>query len=320
MAARGRCWLALLSVLFLLFVTTGCTSRQTDERPLIKLAQNPWSASIVNVAVAKILLEEQLGFPVEIVAVDENEQWPQIAAGDIHASLEVWPSGHASNVARYIQDEKSVVDGGFLGPVGRISWYIPTYLLADHPELSNWEGLQKPENVALFATDETGDQGRFLAGDPSWVQYDADIIRNLGLNFEVITAGSEEAMLAELENAYNQRQPLLFYFWTPHSLHAKYDLTAVSLPPYSEECYAEASSGGVACSYPPDPLFKIFWSDLEDYAPLAYDFLRNFNYTTRDQIGLIAQVDLEGKSGEEAARTWVEQNEHIWQTWIPAEE
>ncbi|MCB0145629.1 MAG: hypothetical protein KDE50_37445, partial [Caldilineaceae bacterium] len=97
----------------------------------IKLAENPWSASAINVNVAKILLEEQLGYPVEIVDVDENAQWAALATGDLDASLEVWPSGHADNVAEYIDKQGVVENGGGLGVIGRIGWYIPSYLLTD---------------------------------------------------------------------------------------------------------------------------------------------------------------------------------------------
>lgn len=289
----------------------------SEAKPTIKLAANPWSASELNVAVAKLLLEEQLNYPVEIVAIDENAQWPALATGDLDASLEVWPSGHAANVAEYIEDQHAVENGGPLGPVGKIGWYIPTYLLDEHPELATWEGFTTPEAAQLFATAETGDSGQFLAGDPSWVQYDADIIENLGMDFEVVTAGSEEAVLSALDAAYSRQEPLLFYFWTPHSIHAKYDLTEVELPPYSDECYARAESGGVDCDYPSDVLFKVFWSGLEEAAPDAYALLKNMNYDTATQIGLIADVELSGKSVDEAARDWVDANESVWSAWLP---
>jgi glycine betaine/proline transport system substrate-binding protein len=297
--------------------TTAGTVTNNAEKPTIQLAENPWSASALNVAIARILLEEQLGYKVEVVTIGESEQWPAIASGDIDASLEVWPSGHAADVAEYIDDQKLVEDGGPLGPVGKIGWYIPTYLLDEHPELATWEGLAKPENAALFATAETGDKGQFLAGDPSWTQYDDQIIANLGLNFQVVTAGSEEAVLAALDSAYSRKEPLLFYFYKPHAIFAKYDLTEVKLPPYSEECYAKAESGGIDCDYPPDNLFKIFWVGLKDAAPDAYTLLKNMNYTTEDQIDMIASVELDGKSVDDAARAWLDAHESAWKSWLP---
>jgi len=283
----------------------------------IKLAENPWSGSQVNVAVAKILLEEKLGHAVEVVTIDENAQWPALSSGDLHASLEIWPSGHVEDVKQYIDGQKVVENLGPLGVVGEIGWYMPSYVLKDHPELATWEGFKNPDNAKLFATAETGNKGQFLAGDPSWVQYDGDIIKNLGLNLEVVTAGSEQAILAQLDAANSRKAPILFYFWTPHSVHAQYELTQVKLPPYSKECYDKAASGGVACGYPPDNLFKIAWVGLKDAAPDVYLFLKNFNYTTKDQISMIAAVELDKKTPEAAAREWLDQNPQVWQAWLP---
>ena len=142
-------------------------------------------------------------------------------------------------------------------------------------------------------------------------------MRNLGIDFQIVNAGSEDAILAALNAAESREAPLLFYFWTPHSVHARYDLTPVELPAYSDECYATAADGGVDCDYPSDRLFKIFWSGLRDAAPDAYTLLRNINYTTEDQIEMIAAVELDGKSPEDAARAWLDANTATWQAWLP---
>jgi glycine betaine/proline transport system substrate-binding protein len=220
-------------------------------------------------------------------------------------------------VAEYIDSQQLVENGGPLGPVGKIGWYMPSYLLTDYPELATWEGLKSDDNAKLFATAETGDMGQFLTGDPSWTQYEDDIIENLGLDLQIVAAGSEEAILAALDAANSRQDPLLFYFWTPHSVHARYDLTEMSLPPYSDDCYAKAESGGVECDYPSDVLFKIFWGGLADAAPDAHTLLANMHYTTDDQIEMIAAVELQGQSVEEAARAWLDANEDVWRSWLP---
>lgn len=283
----------------------------------IKLCENPWSGSSVNAYVAKILLEEQLGKSVEIISIDENSMWSAIASGDISACLELWPSGHQENVARYIEGTGEVEHIGDLGVIGKIAWYIPTYMLNEHPELATWEGFKGPDAAKLFATAQTGNKGQFIAGDPSFVQYDQQIIKNLGLDFEVVFSGSEQAELAGLDAAYSRKAPYLFYFWTPHSVHAKYDLTEVALPAYSDECYAKIDAGGVDCAYPEDTLFKIAHTGLKDSDPESYIFLRNMRYTNEDQIGMIAEVDSGNMIPEEAARAWINANEAVWRAWLP---
>ncbi|RPJ01189.1 MAG: glycine/betaine ABC transporter substrate-binding protein [Chloroflexi bacterium] len=311
---------AVLPIVVILVALAGISAPSfARDEPLV-LVENPWTASSLNVNVAKLILEEEMGYEVEIILLDESTQWAAIGAGDAHASLEVWPSGHQQNVEQYINELGVVVDGGLLGPVGKIGWYIPTYLLEDHPDLATWEGFLDPDNAALFATAETGDNGQFLAGAPGWTQYDEQIIENLGLNLEVVYAGSEEAILAAVEAAYRREEPILFYFWTPHSIHAEYDLTEVMLPEYTDVCYEGVAEGNVediACDYPADELFKIFWAGLEEAYPDVFTFLSNMNYTTDDQISMVAAVDLDGLTPEEAAEAWVEENEDVWREWLP---
>lgn len=296
--------------------TTAAPQPTAAPKPTIKLAVNGWTGSAVNVAVAKVLLEKELGYKVETVDIDENAQFPALAKGDLSATLEIWPSGHAKDYDEYITTGK-VEDVGKLGVLGQISWYIPTYMLKDHPELATWEGFKTPETAALFKTAETGDAGQFLAGDPAYVQYDADIIKNLGLNLQVVQSGSEAAELAALDAAYSKQAPFLFYFWTPHAALAKYDLTPVKLPDYSDACYAKADSGGIDCAYPADVLYKAAWAGLKEAAPEAYNFLKAMQYKNEDQIFLLDLVTNQGKSNEEAAQAWVDANKSVWSAWLP---
>ncbi len=316
-----RVWIAALAALAMIGAACGDSGDDGDggdadlgSLSTIQLAINPWTGSEVNVAVAKQLLED-IGYTVETVNIDENAQWAAIGGGDLHASLEVWPSGHAENVATFIDGGGGVVNGGLLGPIGKIGWYVPTYVVDENPELATWEGFQDAALAGLFATAETGSNGQFLGGDPSFVQYDAQIIENLGMPMEVVYAGSEEALLAALDSAVSRDEPIVFYFWTPHSVHNAYDLTEVELPDYSDECYADPAQ--VDCDYPADDLFKILWEDLEAEAPAAHALLTNMNYTTADQIEMLAAVETEGKTVEQAAADWIAANEDVWSAWMP---
>ena len=167
--------------------------------------------------------------------------------------------------------------------------------------------------AADFATAETGDNGRFLGADPSWYQYDEAIIGNLGLPFQVVWAGSEEAMLAEVDTAYAREEPILFYFYAPHAIFSKFDLTRVELPAYSDDCYADEAA--IACDYPNDELMKILNSDLSEKDAAVHSLLKNFNYGSSAQVEMLASLD-DGMSVEEAAQAWVDNNEYTWKAWL----
>jgi len=317
-------WLLVIAAMAL--AVTSCTKKQEEEsqsgsvksaksKPIIKLAQRKWLGSQLNNAVAGILLEEEMGYRVEIINVEGTTQFESLEKGETHVNLEIWPS--ARTVRHYMDEKKTVEHGGNLGVVGKVGWYIPAYMVEKYPELVTWEGFKAPAMTALFRTPATGKNGQFLSSPSGWGQNDTEIIKNLGLNFQVIFADSEDSLIAEVEETYSRQTPILFYFWTPHYLFAKLDLIEVKLPEYSKDCYAKRDTGGIDCDYPLDILFKILWAGLKDHTPEVYRFFKNFKYSSDDQITMLAQVEVHGKTVEEAARYWIEMNKNVWRAWIP---
>jgi glycine betaine/proline transport system substrate-binding protein len=285
----------------------------------ITLAVNPWDGSAANANVAKVVLEKQ-GMTVKLTDIDENAAWPALDKDSIDANLEVWPSGHAKDVSTYIKTKKSVVDGGLIGPTGQIDWFVPKFVADAHPEFTSWEGLKTAAAADYFKTAETGDKGQFLLGDPSYVSYDADIIKNLNLPFKVVVGGGEAALITAMDNAFKDKTPLLFYFYNPQWANAKYDLVKVKLPPITPACTASAADQGkdhkYACAYPPDHLFKAISAKLETKNPGAFAFLKKMKWTDQDQNTVTKYKNVDGMTMEAAAQKWVDDNPTVWQAWL----
>jgi glycine betaine/proline transport system substrate-binding protein len=279
----------------------------------IVLAQNPWTASALNAEIAKRIIEENLGNPVEIVALDENTMWSGLASGDLDACLELWPSGIAEDEQKYL-DDGDVVVVGELGVVGRIGWYVPRYVVDEHPELATWEGFADPELAKLFATAETGDLGRFLGTDPSYSQADETIISNLGLPLQVIYSGSEPATFAAVESAVSAEEPILLYWWVPTAAAAHFDLVQVELPPYDADNWANPDD--IATAYPEDVLMKIAGAHLGDKDPVVSAFLGRFLLTNDDQLAMLPAVEIDGEDAVDVAAAWVDDNEAVWSAWL----
>ena len=284
----------------------------------IKLAVNPWTGSAVNANVAKVVLESQLGTPVTLVDLDENAAWVGLDAGDLDANLEIWPSGHAADYKTYITEKKSVVDLGKLGPSAKIGWYVPSFVIDEHPTLATWEGFKDPTLAKLFSTAESGDLGQFLMGDPSYVTYDEQIIKNLKLPLKYIVAGSEAALITAIQQAETDHKPLLLQFWQPHWLQSKVKLTEVKLPPVTDACLASAAAadGNYACDYAPDPLYKAASAKLEAKNKVAFDFLSKFQLTTDQQNEIAAMIDSDKMDAGAAAKKWVDANPDVVKAWL----
>lgn len=288
------------------------------DKPTIKIVVNPWTASALNAEIASQLIESELGYPTEIINLDENEaMFTGLSDGTIDVALEIWPSGITDTEQAFF-DDGSVEKLGELGAVGRIGWYVPSYVIDEHPELATWEGYTTSEAAALFATAETGDRGRFLGTDPSYSEFDGQIIENLSLPFDVVFSGSEPATVAELDARVAAKEPVLMYWWTPTAAVGKYDLKQVALPPYTEECgvAAAAGDGGVDCDYPEDVILKANFAGLNDKAPGVYSFLKAFTITNDDQLEMLPSAEIDGEDVEDVAAAWIVAHKDVWSTWI----
>jgi glycine betaine/proline transport system substrate-binding protein len=256
---------------------------------------------------------------VELVEVDEFAQFPAMSSGELDATLEVWPSGHAEDRATYIDGDGTVVDMGELGVVGNIGWFVPSYVIDAHPEIATYEGLN--DNAALFATAETGDKGQLLDGDPSFTSYDSEIVKSLGLDYQVVVAGSEPALISELDAAYQQEEPILLYWYTPLWANQIYDMTEVQLPEVTSACNDAAANNdgvGYACDYATDNLFKAAAADLQGRSAEAFAFIQAMQYDNASQEEIAYAIDEGGKTPAEAAQAWVDANQDVWQPWVDA--
>ena len=279
----------------------------------ITIVANAWSASALDAEIAKQIIEKELGNPVTISNIDENTMFAGMSDGSLDAVMEIWPSGVTEDEQAFL-DDKTVVNMGDLGVVGRIGWFVPKYVIDDNPELATWEGFKDPAVAKKFATAETGDKGRFLATDPSYSQYDESIVAGLELPFEVKYSGSEAATVAELDAKFAKKEPVLMYWWTPTAAAGNYDLVKVELPEYTEECYADPAK--VACDYPEDTLFKAASAKLEKKDPAVFSFLKNFQLTDEDQLEMLPKVEIDKMDPAEVAAEWIKANEDTWMAWL----
>jgi glycine betaine/proline transport system substrate-binding protein len=261
-----------------------CGEKKEDETPAsgsgaetaqkdcgkVTINENAWAGSTANVYIAKAVLEDELGCQVEVTKIAEIPVFQAMADGEVDAVLEDWQ--HTDEYKKYIDQAGTVVMGGPLGVEGHIGWFIPKYLMDEHPEFATWEGLKGEED--LFKTAESGDQGMFLGGDPSYVQKDKELIKALNLNFKHVTAGAEPAQVARWTQLYKQKKPVIFYWYTPQFYNQEYDLAEVKLPPIFKGCKEDAKAGGdpeqYKCEYVQTVINKLFSKKFADSGSPAY--------------------------------------------------
>jgi glycine betaine/proline transport system substrate-binding protein len=230
----------------------------------LSIAANPWPGSYANAHVAAEILTQELGLEVEIVEIDENAQWAGLDDGSIDAVLEVWPSGmrtttrptstssgRSRTAVRSARSDRSA---------GSCRATCSPPLRAD--DVGGAARLRGPVR-------DDGDRtsGRFLAADPSFVQFDEAIIANLGLDLTSCSPAPRRRSSRPSRPPSARRAGALLL------LHAA--LAARALRPDDgraarvERGVRGAAGGAADCGYPEDVLFKAFHCGLAERLPEA---------------------------------------------------
>ncbi len=282
----------------------------------VVLNENSWVGSTADTYVLKAVLEQKLGCKVKVTNITEGQPGFQaMADGKIDVVMEDWQN--LPSFPQYTKTKK-VVNFGSLGITGVIGWYIPRYLLKQYPAFKTWKGLKGKESV--FKSPESGSQGMFLGGDPSYVQKDRALIDGLGLDLKHVVAGAEPAQVARWTQLYKQKKPVLFYWYDPQYLNATYDLVRVQLPKRFKGCQDDEKKGGdpkkYACEYPSYRLDKVVSGKFATSGSPAVKVVKRFKWTSADQNFVANLIAGKKMSKDKAAAVWVKAHAKQVKAWV----
>lgn len=285
----------------------------------IKLTLHDWTGQIITTNIMAEVLKKA-GYNVELVQADYLAQFAGLESGDLHVAMEMWETTGRDAMDAATATGK-VENVGPTGMKAKEEWWYPTYMKEKCPGLPNWEALKDEACAEAFSTAETAPKGRYLGGPVTWGGFDDERVEALDLPFEVIHAGTDAALFAELESAYQRKAPILLWIYAPHWAPAKYEGEWVEFPEYTKECYEEPAWGSnpdaqYDCGKPFGEIWKVAWSGVKDKWPGAYSAIQAFTIDNDAMGKLITEVDLDGKTVEQAVAGWIEANEATWSQWI----
>lgn len=273
----------LIAAFAVAFVWAGTATAQT-----IKLGYVLWDSCVASNNVVAAVLEDRLGYDVELTSVDAGPMFAGLARGDFDAVMCTWlPVTHEAYWAEFgddLVDLRASLDGADIG------WAVPAYV-----DLDSIEDLNA--NAVMFG-------GQVIGIDPGagLMRASDEAIEAYGLtNFKVID-GSDAAMAAALDRAITREEPIIVTSWRPHWMWAAYDIKYLADPlgvfGASEQIHTVANAG-FAADGPAD----------------ALAFLRNFNWTGADMGDVMLKVR-EGMEPADAARAWIAENQDLVDSWF----
>jgi glycine betaine/proline transport system substrate-binding protein len=307
----------LLTAGLALSLSSGVALAQVESEDPIKLTLHDWTGQFITTNIMAAVLEEA-GYNVELVQADYLAQFSGLESGDLHVAMELWATTAADAMDASIATGNTV-SFGETGMQAIEEWWYPLYMKEKCPGLPDWKALN--DCAEMFATAETAPKGRYLGGPVTWGGYDEERIAALGLNYEVIHAGTDAAMFAELESAYQRQDPILLWIYSPHWAPIKYEGEWVQFPAYTPECYTDPAVGenpaaAHDCGKPTGPVYKAGWAGLEGKWPGAAKAIKAYTMTNEDMGAMVGKVDVDGIPLEDVVDEWMTNNEAVWTKWI----
>ena len=278
----------------------------------LNMAVNPWTGYEASAYVVGTVAEQELGCTVNYKELKEDVSWQGFGTGEVDVVIEDW--GHPDLEKKFFAEagDGSATDFGPQGNVGIIGWYVPPWLAEEHPDILEYENLNK--YASEFETSESGGAGQFLGADPSYVQFDEAIVENLDLDFKVVFSGSEAASIEAFRKAEENKEYMIGYFYEPQYFMAEVPLKKVALPEYTDGCQDDPAT--VACDYPETELKKIVGTEWSEGGTPDVALVQNFTWTNEDQNVVAGYIAADGMTPAEAAAQWVEENPEKVDAWL----
>jgi glycine betaine/proline transport system substrate-binding protein len=191
------------------------------ELPPIRIGWTAWSDAEVVTNIARRILEERMGYRVELVMADIGIQYQGLTSGDLDVMLMAWlPVTHANYWERISGD---VVNLGPLYTRARLGWAVPTYVPEE--QLSSLADLANPGVQEELRGEVQGiDPGSGL------MQASERAIEAYGLDGIDLVSASGAAMTAALGRAVQRREWIVVTAWNPHWMFAEWQLRYLEDP------------------------------------------------------------------------------------------
>ena len=291
-------------------------SWSVESNDPIKLTLHDWTGQLITTNIMAEVLKDA-GYNTDLVQADYIAQFAGLKTGDLHVAMEMWET-----TGRDAMDEATatgkVENIGETGMEGIEEWWYPLYMKERCPGLPDWTALN--DCTEEFSTPETAPMGRYVGAPVTWGGFDDERIEALELDYEVIHAGTDAALFAELEAAYQRQDPILLWVYAPHWAPSKYQGEWIEFPPYSAECYNDPSVGvnpdmTYDCAKPRGPIWKVAWAGVKDKWPGAYNMIRNFELNNDEMGQMITAIDLEGQKLDAVVADWLANNQSRWKAW-----
>jgi ABC-type proline/glycine betaine transport systems, periplasmic components len=279
--------LALLACVLALFLTS-LSPAHAQKTKTVTISYVEWPCAVASSNLAKAVIEEKLGYKVELVSVTAAIMWQSVALGETDACVTAWlPVTHAAYLEK-TRDKIEVLST--LARGARLGWVVPDYVT-----ISSIADL--PGNEAKFDSKIYGiDPGAGL------MQLSEKALKDYNLTGYTLIDGSDAVMVGALADAIRNKKWIVVTGWSPHWMFGRWQLKYLEDPKKSlgEE----------------EVIHTIARKGLKDDMPEVHAFLRKFSYTDTSQLEKLMASNEAGGDPLENAKKFMQNNKEQVESWL----
>lgn len=314
--------LKCLGIAFFLLFSGTLYACDTDKP--IKLGALDWESGQFSTALLDLILREGYGCQTEIVPGATHALETALVQDDIQIIAEQWV-GRSPIIEQGQREGKVQIIGDTLKGGATQGWYIPRYVKEQYPKLDQVQDLA--QFAHLFSDPEQPHKARFLNCPTGWTCeiFNTHLLNATGLSqqFNNVHPGTGAALDAEITSAYTQQKPILFYYWQPTGLMAKYEFSPIHFPAYQATCWERLlrpTNNTAPCisGFPHSQLAMSVSSRFATHHPDLVALINQIQLEPQTLNQAILEMTENKRRGSEQARLFLQHSPQIWQPWLSA--
>lgn len=291
----------------------------------VVIAEPNWPSAKATAHVLKVVIEDNLGYQVEL----QNSTNPVIYEGMDKGSIDAHPELNLPNQQHlydlYVTEKGTVALNPHPVPMFQ-GMCVPRYVVEDLG-ITSLVDLTDPDKAALFDSDGDG-QGEIWIGAPGWASIPIEKIRARSGGYDntlTLTEIDETLAYAKLEAAIKAQKPWVGFCYSPHYAMQLYDLVPLDEPPYDaskwhivqpqdDPDWLEKSAAPTG--WEPVTIQLVYRKALETEKPEVANLFYNMKLTSDEVSAMSHALAVDKKDPAVFAKEWVADHEDQVLGWL----
>jgi glycine betaine/proline transport system substrate-binding protein len=262
----------------------------------VRFSDVGWTDVTATTALVSQLLRT-LGYSPSITVLSVPVTFASLHNNDIDVFLGNWMPAQEADRVRYVNDGSVEVIGANLTGA-KYTLAVPDYTYA--AGLQDFKDIQrfsKALNNSIYGIEPGNDGNRHVLEMLKQNQF--------GLGDFKLIESSEQGMLAQVERAYRDKNPLVFLAWEPHPMNMRFALKYLS---GGDEVFGPNFGGAT--------IYTVTRRGYGAECPNIGRLLKNLKFSLRGESEMMAAILDRHEAPDTAATEWLKANPNAAQAWL----